>query len=1226
MTDVLIFKNVERQQLRLNYACKLLSEEGINISGNCISFAQETQWTQKHEEMCHASNIILVMWQGVPFVNDFIDKLKRFCLKEKKAFSMFSTTEKDIFASNMIEAECCYMVSKYLFYSGIENYKQLWRYLAAVVLKKNVQWQDAKPLPWHGICQYEELAALDNALAPAVGILVSRENWIWQEAAFLKPIVTGLINRGIRPIPVYCLWCNNDVQNAPGASAAVKEYFYKDGKCIVNAVINTFKVGMTMTARNEQDFLQRLNVPVLQGYNLLRTADDWEATLTGMTPVELSCNVVEPEFDGAIHGAVVSSKELNKNAFYEYAPIQERIDSLLDKVAKWTVLTYKANAEKRVAVIFHNYPPSNDNIGTAQGLDSPESVVRLLHAMAKAGYKLEHMPENGAALIKEITDGITNDRRFLSDEQLNKAVGRVTKKEYLEWYDKQCSSVKSIMEAEWGAAPGDVFNHDDSLIVPGIINGNVYIGVQSPRGFGEDPGKIIHSPTCPPPHHYFAFYHWLRNNWKADAVIHMGTHGSLEWLPGKNAGLSKKCYPDMALGDLPNIYPYYVTIVGEGIQAKRRSSACIISHLNPPSSQAGTYDDLEELEKLIEEYDRCRIENAASVPIIMEQIIDKSVEMHLDEELPRQDSTDGEYIGRLHVYLEQLKHMQIRTGLHIFGQNPVDDALVEYLLNMVRVANGKIPALPQVLANAYGYDYYELEEKSGEILPDGRLAGAVVDEIWSLCQKIIGCLASFSYAEKAVTVACSLKELRFLNTEISKESLRGVCEFICNELVPKFALTTQELKNTIRALEGEYIEPSPGGAPTSGRADILPTGRNFYGVNPNALPTKAAWQLGLQLGNQVIERFINEEGHYPESIGMVLWSESNMRTGGQCIAELLYLLGVKPVWQRGSMQVVDLEVIPLDELKRPRIDVTARISGLFRDTMAVAVELIEKAVQLVKELDESEDLNFIRKHVLDDIKDLEAQGVNHDEAARQAAYRIFGCPPGGYGAGVALMLEAKSWESIHDLADTYVRWGAHVYGSRDEGEYRPELFRKRLSTIEVTIKNIDNHEIHLLNSDDFNAYCGGLNAAVHSIRGKLPSCYIGDSADRDHSITKSLDEEFRRVIRGESMNTKYIEGMKKHGYKGASDLANLVTRAFGWDATSELMEDWIYEGFAEKLVFNKETREWMQSVNPWAFQRMTEKLLEAERRGMWKPKQQTKVELERLYLEIEGELEERSEG
>ena len=406
---------------------------------------------------------------------------------------------------------------------------------------------------------------------------------------------------------------------------------------------------------------------------------------------------------------------------------------------------------------------------------------------------------------------------------------------------------------------------------------------------------------------------------------------------------------------------------------------------------------------------------------------------------------------------------------------------------------------------------------------------------------------------------------------------------------------------------------------------MLPTGRNFYGVDPRNLPTAAAWEIGKNLGNQVIERYIAEEGRYPESIGIVLWSGSNMRSHGQCLAEFLFLLGVRPVWQRGSLRVIGLEVIPLSELKRPRIDVTARISGLFRDTMPSAIKVLDEAVLLVGVLEEDNEQNFVRKHLLEDSKELEKEGISSEEAWRQAAFRIFGDEQGVYGAGVAALLEARNWDSIDDIAEVYVRWGAHAYGGKTKGKFLPQLFRKRMGSLDVTIKNEENHETNMLSSDDYNAYHGGMIAAVRSIKGTAPRSYCGDSTDKAKVVMHSVQEETKRIFRSEAINPKFINGMMKHGYKGAADLANYVAHSYQWDATSDVMEDWMYEKYAEKYAFDPKVQEWMKDVNPWALQRMTEVLLEAEQRGLWKAKPETKEELQKLYLSIEGDLEERND-
>lgn len=1238
MADILFLYNVERQNKMLEKAWQMsgLAQE---FSVQCLTFSSTDIFSPTIKTAAHSAKLILMCWQGVIYDTELSSCLKKYVQQLNKPCAFFATGSPVTDELQKFSAEDIDKLRQYLLASGMKNFCNFWRYLGQNFLQACVFATPPETLPWNGIydpasenifpslSSYHKFRKKQTGQL-TVGILFTRESWIWRDTAYIDTLIKKLTTADIYPLAVFALWADNPEAKAPGISSVAKQYFYDGEKCCLDALINTFKVGLTVSSQNDKDFFRKLNVPVIQGYNLLRPRSEWADSLMGLTPVELSCNVVEPEFDGVIHGVPVSSKEEGLDGIPYYKPLEKRITLLVQKVKKWAILRHKNNAAKKVAIIFHNYPPDNSTIGSAQGLDSPASVALLLQKMAGAGYHLNHIPTDGKELMANLLAGITNDRQFLKEKDLEHACGAVTTASYQEFFATLAETTRGEMTRSWGKEPGQVFFYKDSLIVPGTMNGNILITMQPPRGFGEDKAKIIHDPNCPPPHHYLAFYKWIRDDWGADAVIHVGTHGSLEWLPGKNAALSHHCYPELALGDLPNIYPYYITIIGEGIQAKRRGAACLIGHLNPPMSHADTYDELAELEQLLEEYAHFKVEQPENAPVVAAKITKQVAALHLEEDLPRKEEENLDaYILKIHAYLSKLKHMEIRTGLHILGQPPQDEALTEAVLALTRNENTAAPSLPQTLAAAYGQDYYTLEQHSGEISAAGKRSNAeILDQIWSLSRALVVQLQAKNFAPAAADHILHLPALQSLDlSPKQKNDLQKVAAYICTSIVPNLRKTEQELTNTLRALDGAYIEPGPGGAPTSGRADILPTGRNFYGVSPDNLPTPIAWELGQQLADQVITRFVVEEGHYPESIGIVLWSDSNMRTNGQCIAEFLALLGVKPVWQHGSKRVIGLEVIPLDKLKRPRIDVTARISGLFRDTLHVAVSWLEKAVQLVADLPETDAENYIGKHVQADTQELKDSGLQAAVAKKQALYRLFGCPPGGYGAGVGNLIEGQNWKTIHDIADVYVRWGAHVYGSQDSGDYQPELFRRRLSTIEITIKNMDNHEVHMLDSDDFNAYCGGMNAAVQSIRGQKPHCFIGDSTDRSHAETKSLDEEFRRIYRGESMNPKYLAGMRKHGYKGASDLAATVAHAFAWDCTSQVMQDWMYDGFAQKYALDPEMQRWMQEVNPWALRRIAAKLLEAEKRGMWQPDLAVKEKLQKLYLNIEGELENRTD-
>lgn len=848
--------------------------------------------------------------------------------------------------------------------------------------------------------------------------------------------------------------------------------------------------------------------------------------------------------------------------------------------------------------------------------------------MQQHGYLVDNIPASSQEFIDEITKHATNDRRFISEALIEGADGKLSKLAYDAFFEKLPTNVQEQLTKDWGNAPGEVFRYDDILIVPGMMNGNIFITVQPPRGFGDDPGKIYHSPDCAPTHHYLGFYHWLRDIWGADAMIHFGTHGNLEWLPGKGNAMSASCYPDICTGDMPNIYPYWITCVGEGIQAKRRSAACLISYLSAPMSSAGVYDELADLEQLLDEY--CQFKNDSSfknnLVNIQEMIRTKASECNLDDEVQESGFVSfDEYIGHLHTYITDIKNMQIKTGLHVFGVPPSDDALTEYVLALTNLENGKMPSLIKLLANVYGYDYYELLENSSCVLPDGSMTyGMFLDKLKEKAITIVKLLQEHDFDAACIDQVFELVELHEVSGRM-RQQFTGLLQYICQNIVPNLLQTSLEVENTLRALDGRYIDPCASGAPTSGGADLLPTGRNFYSVDPRTLPTKVAWEIGKQMAKDVINRFICEEGRYPESVGIILWATSNLRNHGQCVAEFLYLMGLKPVWQSGSQRVVGLEVIPLNELKRPRIDVTGRISGLFRDSLPVSVTWLDEAVRMVVALDEPFELNFVKKHVVTEQEELMENGMDAVTALKNASFRIFGDPPGAHGAGIGEALEAKNWQNVNDLAAVYTRWGAYVYGAEAKGEYLPESFQKRMSQIDITVQNVDHRESSMLSGDDYNNYRGGMVAAIRSYKGSMPKNYVSDSSDKCKIQLRSLGEELKRWFRGEAMNPKYIEGMKKHGYKGAGDLATYVAVSYQWDATSEIMEDWMYEQYAKKYALDLEMQRWMQKVNPWALYRITEVLLEAEQRGMWAANKQTKEELQQLFLSMEGELEERGE-
>lgn len=1236
MNKILFLTNVIRRMSIMEKTLAALQRKNDYYSNNkCIWITDNTEWNNIWKNDLNDANFVLVKWMGTGLDTRFLKNLLRY-LNEKNIvyyIDAAGTDEKEY--SNGLNNTQITRIREYSMFGGEENYYNLWRYVDKCITSEEKNIEEPKPMHWCGIYhpkadkEYSNLYEYSNDFIQSgkitIGILFHRDEWVWGDLEYQTELIKRIENCGMNVICVFSNGLPDSALKIPSLTQVFERYFTKNGCPAIDVLINTTKFSMTSSNSMTLDYLRHWNIPVLEAYTIMTEYKSWKESFEGMNAMEVSISIALPEFDGVIHGVPVASKKILDNGDIRYKPIYERIDRIVSKAKKWSELRRKENSNKKIAIIFHNYPPKNSNIGSAVGLDSIESVRLLLAAMQERGYKVNNIPENGKEFINQLTANATNDRTLLTDKQISEAQ-KLTKEQYLRFFDTMSDKVKKHMEDNWGKAPGEVMEYDGNILVPGTLNGNVFITVQPPRGFGEDPDKIYHDPFTAPTHQYLAFYYWLREIWSADAVAHIGTHGSLEWLPGKNAGLSCECYPDLALGDLPNIYPYLITITGEGIQAKRRGSACLIEYLPAPQAQAGVYDELDELEKIMDEYVHFQLTQPDNLPKLEELVKEKVQQANLQNEVMYDETKPfSEYVMALHNYITDLKNMQVHTGLHILGKAPEDEQLIDYLYLLTRLDNGNIPSLNQAVASIYGFDYEFLLNNSSLIYePLNITYGKLIDKISSQCKEIIELLKlnNFNFAnDNIIEEIVWLKDIKLE----AKEKIKIVCRYICQTVYTNLVLTSQEMDNMLRGFEGEYIEPGPSGAPSSGGADLLPTGRNFYGIDPRTLPTPAAWEIGKTLGDQVISRFIDEEGCYPESIGIVLWSGSNMRSHGQCIAEFLYLLGVKPVWQKGSMRVIGLDVIPLIELKRPRIDVTARISGLFRDSMPSAMNLLDKAVLLVSELEEDCEQNYVRKHIMEDSAELEKDGLTKEEAWRQAAYRIFGDQQGTYGAGISNLLESKNWDTIDDLADVYVRWGAHAYGGKTKGMFLPQMFRKRMGSLDITIKNDDNHETNMLSSDDYNAYHGGMIAAVRSIKGSAPKSYCGDSTDKSNVKMYSVQEQAKRIFRSEAINPKFIEGMMKHGYKGAADMANYIAHSFQWDATSAVMDDWMYEKYAEKYAFDPKVQEWLRDVNPWALRRMAEILLEADKRGLWKSKPETKVELQKIYLSVEGELEERSD-
>lgn len=1218
---IIYMTNIDRRYFMMRRALAELIAEG-EMSASCAVLKTEdgSVWGASWEEKLRGSALVMIRFMGNTIRTKFWTACMHFLSQEGIPYYMDAQGSAEEECIERVAAKDIEAMKAYSFYGGLTNYKNLWRYVRSLLDKGMPDAEPPSPICWAGIYHpgmakkfMTDLSLYEKAFLqagrPTVGLLFYRDEWIWDDLHYQKAFIEEAERQGLNVIAVFTNGLPDPKLGMPTIHEVFEKYFMKEGKPLVDAIVNVMKFSFTTSGSISIKALEEMAVPVLEAYSLIAPKEEWEASPEGMNAMEISISVTMPEFDGIIHGMPIAAKHVKEDGEVEYLPIPERMRAMVSRAGAWARLHRKPNAEKKIAIIFHNYPPKNSNIGSAYGLDSIESVRRLLGFMKEAGYQVDFIPEDTETFMKRLTAQATNDRSMLTEEQ-EAACQKVPKKLYCDFFDTFPEETRRQMEKDWGKAPGRVMTTESGdILVPGLMDGHIFLTVQAPRGYGFDAAKIYHDPFIAPTHQYLAYYQWIRDVWGADAVVHVGTHGNLEWLPGKSAGMDRGSYPDLALGSLPNIYPYHMTITGEGIQAKRRGGACLVDHLPAPMEEAGTYEELAELEQAMDEYAHFEKSEPETAKRLVPRIRELAEKASLDGEVPYTEADLAGYLSRLHCYIEDLKNSECHVGLHILGEMPKGETLIHEILALLRLPNGDIPSICELLAEEEGTSVDTLLGQAQTLYPNGLTGGEWMARLQRKAEGLVRELAEMHFdKEKA----------KALGTEREQPLLR----FVCEEVYPRLAETKKEMEHTLRGLSARYIVPGISGSPHAGGVSLLPAGVNFYGIDPRRLPTRTAWEVGKELGDQVISQYIESEGRYPESVGMVFWSGANMRSHGQCIAEFLYLMGIRPIWEPGSLYVKRLEPIPLSELKRPRIDVTARISGLFRDTMPSVVSLMDRAVLLAASLAENAEDNYVRKHISEDSRIMEEKGSPKEEAWREAAYRIFGDAPGTYGAGVAALLEEKNWDSLDDLANVFIRWGGHAYGSKSNGSYKPELFRERLAHMEVTIKNEDNHETNMMSSDDYNAYHGGLIAAVRSCSGKKPHAYEGDSSDRSRIKVRTVEAAAKRIFRTETVNPKFIEGLMQHGYKGAADLSNRVAVSFQWDATSDVMEDWMYEKLSAAYALDPKVQDWMKRVNPWALSRITETLLEAARRGLWQAKEETVDALEKLYLEVEGEIEE----
>ena len=1097
-----------------------------------------------------------------------------------------------------LEPEQVYRLWRYLAEGGPANADNLLRF-AGSLIGRETKWAEPAALlraglywPDRVVPSLEEVSALWSGNGGIVPIVFYRALVQSGNTAPVDALVQAMSARRLRPLPFFV----HSLKDGESAALIGELFAAAPPAVILNAT------GFSVGAGGSADPLASANCPILQVVFAGADEESWRSGTRGLGPRDLAMNVALPEIDGRILSRAVSFKApLGRDSETEadlvgYEPVADRIAFVADLARNWARLRAKPPAERRVALILANYPNRDGRIGNGVGLDTPASAIAILHAISEVGYRIADAPDGPEELIQRLLDGPTNGNPGgPAQESLSFA-------DYSAFFATLPMVVQQAVTVRWGAAERDAFFRPGRLdcgrfAIPGFRAGNVAVLIQPARGYNIDAKATYHDPALVPPHSYFAVYAWLAEEFRADAVVHLGKHGTLEWLPGKALALSAECFPEAVLAPLPHLYPFIVNDPGEGTQAKRRAQAVIIDHLTPPLTRAGSYGPMAELERLIDEYYEAALGDARRLSVLASAILEQARATGLEGDcgITAGDETAAA-LRKLDGFLCELKELQIRDGLHVFGQSPEGERLHSLLVAFARPGRGPGPqdaSLLRALAADLGLGVDPLGEDPAEPWTGARPSALAGLGPWRSCGDTVECLEALALRLVAGEGA---PDPKWCHTA-------AVLDWIERQLAP--AVTASggaEIAGLLAGLDGRFVPPGPSGAPSRGRPEVLPTGRNFYSIDTRAVPTQAAWQLGWKSAALLIERHAQDYGNYPARIALSAWGTANMRTGGDDIAQALALIGVRPVWERSSGRVTGFEIIPTSVLDRPRVDVTLRVSGFFRDAFPGLIDLFDSATRAVAALDEPASVNPLAARIAEDRRALEAHGVPPEEAERRAGYRVFGSKPGAYGAGLQVMIDERIWDDDTDLAEAYLGWSGYAYGAGCEGRSEREMLEARLAETDAVLHNQDNREHDLLDSDDYYQFEGGLALVVRCLSGRAPAVWHNDHSRPERPRIRSLREELGRIVRGRAANPRWIAGVMRHGYKGAAEIAATVDYLFAFAATSRAVDDAHFDALYDAYLADDSVRDFMAEHNPAALAETSRRFIEAIDRSLWRPR------------------------
>ena len=1058
---------------------------------------------------------------------------------------------------------------------------------------------------------------------PKVGVVLYRALLQAGDLAFPKAVNQKLREQGLAP---RAIWVSS--LRDPAVQQGVAHLFEQQN---VEAVLTTTSFASVQfeDAGIGSVLWNELDVPVLQVLSSGRSRQEWMDSSSGFDPLDLSLQVVLPELDGRITtrpGAFRTIKQAHPSLSTVVNAMDPDDGGLVwtaRHARKWIELRKAKPSQRRIALVLANYPIRDGRLANGVGLDTPASTASILKWLQESEHDLgsEPIPADGQELMKCLLRYRTND----PESQNRPALSHLPLGRYLSWWESLPADACGPVLKRWGSPEQAVDLEPEGFPIHGIRFKNVVVLVQPSRGYDSDQIADLHSPDLPPPHRYLAQYLWMNQVHRTNLLVHVGKHGSAEWLPGKGVGLSDSCYPHLALGPVPHVYPFIVNDPGEGAQAKRRSHAVILDHLTPPLGRAGLYGDLLKLEALLDEYveasqlgakrlhsleakliDLLQKNNWPGVPLV----IDKTEESRL---LLQQSFDNAE------TYLCELKESQIRTGLHHFGNPPSEEAALELLLSLARSPSADQKGLTQSIAKLLGLQFDPWIDEEGVMLCESdkdilikldlispRKVGDAVTWLEEQALLLLKVLINKVQRPEDINNSHPLL-IEPLKNWIKSSEVNPVLNRIKYDLWPRLnSCAEKERDSFIDAVSGRRINSGPSGAPTRGNPEVLPTGRNFYSVDLRGLPTEAAWDLGKRSAEQLLDLHLLEQGEHLVHLALSVWGTATMRNGGEDIAQLFALIGVRPVWDGPTRRMVDVEIIPLSILGRPRVDVLLRISGLFRDAFPQLVSWVYKAQTLISNLNEDASLNPLAE-------------ITRKQGPQG---RIYGSAPGAYGAGLQALIDSGSWNNRSDLGQAYLEWSQWRYTDNSNPTLDRVGLEQSLKNVQIVLHNQDNREHDLLDSDDYYQFHGGLAAAVELTTGRRPDLWFGDHSRRERPRIHRLEREIDKVVRSRLLNQRWIDGMMQHGYKGAFEMGASLDYLFAYDAATDRISDWCYKALYEQWLTNENIQCFLRDNNPWVLRDMAERLLEAANREMWKSADASELTcLKEIVIKSEAQIE-----